>query len=99
MTEVRHAAWIAMGSALLIAACSPPLAATPTAVPSKPAATQAAPAGAAAPTTAPAEKTGPAPAATAAAAADDELGKIRTQYYEAAKREGKVVIHGGGSPD
>src|SRR4051794_1831771 len=96
MLKVRRATWIAVAYALLLAACSPPLATTPTAVPQKPAATQPAPAAASAPTTAEAPKP---VAATAAPAADDEVGKVRALYYEAAKREGKVVIYGGGSPD
>jgi iron(III) transport system substrate-binding protein len=98
MLKVRRAPWIAVGYALLLAACSPPLATTPTAASQKPSPTQPAPAAASAPTSAPAPK----PAATsgsAVSATDDELGKVRRLYYEAAKPEGKLVIYGGGSPD
>jgi iron(III) transport system substrate-binding protein len=98
MLEIRRAAWIVAGSALLLAACSPPVAPTPTAAPQKPAATQAAPAATSAPTSAPAPKAA-ATTAPATSAPDDELAKPRSQYYEAAKREGKLVIYGGGSPE
>jgi iron(III) transport system substrate-binding protein len=95
MLKVRRAAWITVGYAFLLAACSPPLATTPTAAPQKPAATQPAPAAASAPTAAEAPK----PGAATAAPADDEVGKVRALYYEAAKQEGKLVIYGGGSPE
>jgi len=64
---------------LVLAACQPPLAATPTAAPAAPAAPAA---GQAAPTAKPGD-----PLA-------DAIGK----YYEAAKREGKLVIYGVGNP-
>jgi iron(III) transport system substrate-binding protein len=84
------------GLALVMAACSPPLAATPTAAPkpttaAAPAASEAKPA-AVAPTAAPAAK---APASQS----NDEITKIRGQYYEAAKAEGKLVIYGAGPPE
>src|SRR5215203_7155922 len=92
MLKVRRATWIAVGYALLLAACSPPLATTPTAAPQKPAASQSAPAAASAPTRAEAPK-------PVAPAADDDVAKVKALYYDAAKREAKLVIYGGGSPD
>jgi iron(III) transport system substrate-binding protein len=86
------------GLALVTAACSPPLAATPTAAPTaapKPT-TAAAPAEAAKP--AAAQPTA-APAAKAASPAEDEIAKLRSQYYDAAKTEGKLVIYGVGPPE
>jgi iron(III) transport system substrate-binding protein len=64
--------------ALGVAACSPPLAATPTAAPQA--------------------STGQAtaPAAAAAAASDKAVGAA-AQYYEAAKKEGKLVVYGVGT--
>jgi iron(III) transport system substrate-binding protein len=93
-----------------VAACSPPLAATPTAAPTSPPAPTAAPkpttaaAPAAAATSAPAaaQPTAAAAAKPAAAAAatgtsasnlDAAIGK----YYEAAKKEGKLVLYGVGT--
>lgn len=93
MLGVRLVALIAIGQALLLAACSPPLATAPTAAPQKPAATQAAP------TTASEPKPAAATAAPAAGAPDDEVAKVKALYYEAARREGKLVIYGGGAPD
>ncbi|MFN0074035.1 MAG: ABC transporter substrate-binding protein [Chloroflexota bacterium] len=89
------------GFALLMAACSPPLAATPTAAPTVPAkpTTAAAPAGGE--TAKPAATTAaaaPVPK-TAASPADEEIAKIRAQYFEAAKSEGKLVIYGVGPPE
>jgi iron(III) transport system substrate-binding protein len=86
------------GLALVMAACSPPLAATPTAAPRaapKPT-TASAPAEAAKP--AAAQPTA-APAAKAASPAEDEIAKLRSQYYDAAKTEGKLVIYGVGPPE
>jgi iron(III) transport system substrate-binding protein len=86
------------GLALVMAACSPPLAATPTAAPTaapKPT-TASAPAEAAKP--AAAQPTA-APAAKAASPAEDEIAKLRSQYYDAAKTEGKLVIYGVGPPE
>ena len=76
---------------LCLAACSPPLAATPT----------SAPAAAAQPTTAPVAKptTAPtgAPAPTAATSGDPQLDAAIAQYYDAAKKEGKLVVYGVGN--
>jgi iron(III) transport system substrate-binding protein len=101
MITKRQVGAVLTGLALVTAACSPPLAATPTAAPTaapKPT-TAAAPAGgqaakpaAAAPTTAPAAK-------APTSAASDEIAKIRGLYYEAAKAEGKLIIYGAGPPE
>jgi iron(III) transport system substrate-binding protein len=93
--------------AVILAACNPPLAATPTAAPTvapKPAAAPttaptAAPKPAAAATTAPAVAA-PAPTTAATAAAKpaaDPLKAIVDKYYEAAKKEGKLVLYGVGN--
>ena len=96
MIAQRQLGAIVLGLALVTAACSPPLAATPTAAPTAapkpttaPAASEAKPAQ---PTAAPAAK-------TASNAAADEIAKIRGQYYEAARAEGKLVIYGVGPPE
>src|SRR5439155_21537407 len=80
--------------AVAMAACNPPLAATPTAAPPAAAPTVApAPkpttAPAAAATTAPAPTTAPAAAAKPA----DPLQAVVDKYYEAAKKEGKRVLY------
>ncbi|HEY3060016.1 MAG TPA: extracellular solute-binding protein, partial [Chloroflexota bacterium] len=102
-----------------LAACNPPLAATPTTAPAAPttapaaaatpttapaaaattapaAAPTAAPAAAAKPTTAPAA---PAPTTAPAAAAKptDTFQAIADKYYDAAKKEGKLVLYGVGN--
>lgn len=87
--------------AVILAACNPPLAATPTAAPpaaAPTAAPTAAPKPAAAPTTAPAVAA-PAPTTAPAAAkpAADPLQAITDKYYEAAKKEGKLVLYGVGN--
>ena len=67
-----------IATVLVLAACTPPMAATPTAAPpAAPAAQQAA---------APAAKPG------------DPLADAIAKYYDAAKREGKLVIYGVGNP-
>jgi iron(III) transport system substrate-binding protein len=89
------------GFALLTAACSPPLAASPTAAPTAAAkpTTAAAPAGGeAAKPTASAAKDAPA-AKTGGSAADEEIAKIKSEYYDKAKAEGKLVIYGVGNPE
>src|SRR5215207_5639699 len=94
--------------ALLLVACNPPLATpTPTAAPAKPTAAPAptvAPttAAAAAPTTAaataaPTAQAGAGTAAKAGRSPDDEITDIRNRYYDAAKREGKLIIYGAGN--
>src|SRR5207247_5671027 len=98
--------------AVAMAACNPPLAATPTAAPpaAAPTAAPAAPkpttAPAAAATTAPAADAKPttaaaAPAPTTAPAAAakpaDPLQAVVGKYYEAAKKEGKLVLYGVGN--
>jgi iron(III) transport system substrate-binding protein len=70
--------------ALGLAACNPPLAPTPTAAPP-------------APTAAPVATTASAPTA-AAAAADKAVQSATEKYYDAAKKEGKLVIYGVGNP-
>src|SRR5688500_5487166 len=70
---------LTIGFAVVLVACQPPLAATPTAAPAKPAAPAA---------------QQPAPAAKAG----DPLGDAINKYYEAAKKEGKLVIYGVGNP-
>ncbi len=100
--------------AVAMAACNPPLAATPTAAPAaaaptaapaapKPTTTPAAaattaPAAAAKPTTA-AAAPAPAPTTAPAAAAKpaDPLQAVVDKYYEAAKKEGKLVLYGVGN--
>lgn len=79
-----------------LAACSPPLASSPTAVPKPPAAPTAA-----APPVAPAAnaaKTEAAPAQPAAksavSASEQAIANAKAKYYEAAQKEGKVVIYG-----
>ena len=67
-----------IATVLVLAACTPPMAATPTAAPPPaPAAQQAA---------APAAKPG------------DPLADAITKYYDAAKREGKLVLYGVSGP-
>ncbi len=89
-----------------LAACNPPLAATPTAAPAAPTSAPAAKpttAPAAAATTAPAaaNPTAAAPAPTTAAAAAattaDPLQSVIDKYYEPAKKEGKLVLYGVGN--
>jgi iron(III) transport system substrate-binding protein len=91
---------LSLVTVVAVAACSPPLAATPTAAPPAPA-----PTAAPKPTTAPAAPaattaSAPAPAVAAAAptqssnsALDQAIGK----YYDAAKAEGKLVLYGVGN--
>src|SRR5215204_897276 len=68
-----------IATVLVLAACTPPMAATPTAAPpAAPAAQQA--------------------AAPAAAKPGDPLADAIGKYYDAAKREGKLVIYGVGNP-
>ncbi|MFN0070458.1 MAG: ABC transporter substrate-binding protein [Chloroflexota bacterium] len=86
--------WLGMSLLLTVslAGCSPPLAASPTAAPAKPAPPTSAPA-------APSKAEAPAkPAETPAApkAAADPLDESRAKYYEAAKAEGKLVLYGVG---
>ena len=98
MSLKRQIGVLFTGLALVTAACSPPLAATPTAAPTAApkTTTAAAPAEAAKP--AAAQPTA-APAAKAASPAEDEIAKLRSQYYDAAKNEGKLVIYGVGPPE
>lgn len=99
MNGKRQIGAMLMGFALLMAACNPPLAATPTVAPipaAKPT-TAAAPAGSetakpGAASAAPAAKTG-------GSTADDEIAKIKAQYHDAAKAEGKLIIYGVGPPE
>jgi len=74
-----------------LVACSPPLAATPTAAPTTPPAPTAAPK----PTAPAGQPTAAAAAATTTSASnlDAAIGK----YYEAAKKEGKLVVYGVGT--
>jgi iron(III) transport system substrate-binding protein len=93
------------GLAVLMAACSPPLAATPTSAPAKPAeAAKPAAAGSPAAVASPGAAASPAAVAPGAdsgssAAAEAEIAKIKAQYYDAAKAEGKLVIYGVGNPE
>jgi len=85
-----------------LTACSPPLAATPTAAPAAPAAapqpTTAPAAAAAKPTTAPGAPGVPAPTtAPAAQSSNSALDAATGKYYEAAKKEGKLVLYGVGN--
>jgi iron(III) transport system substrate-binding protein len=89
-----------------LAACSPPLAATPTAAPTTPPAPTAAPkpttaAAPAAATTAPAAAAQPTAAAAAAVApatgSASSLDAAIAKYYDAAKKEGKLVVYGVGT--
>jgi iron(III) transport system substrate-binding protein len=89
-----------------LAACSPPLAATPTAAPTTPPAPTAAPkpttaAAPAAATTAPAAAAQPTAAAAAAVApatgSASSLDAAIAEYYDAAKKEGKLVVYGVGT--
>jgi iron(III) transport system substrate-binding protein len=92
--------------AIGLAACSPPLAATPTAAPTAPAApaqskptTAAAPAGpttgtAAQPTLAAGASTS---AGTSATTSANNLDAAIAKYYDAAKKEGKLVVYGVGT--
>ncbi len=73
-----------VAATLWLAACSPPLAATPT----------SAPAAAAKPTTAPAGTTG----AGASTSNDPQLDAAIANYYDLAKQEGKLVVYGVGPP-
>jgi ABC-type Fe3+ transport system substrate-binding protein len=84
-----------------LAACNPPLAATPTAAPPPTTAPTAAPKPTAAPTVAQAT-TAPAAAAptsapTVAVKPADPLQPMIDKYYEAAKKEGKLVLYGVGN--
>src|SRR5262245_27450151 len=86
-----------------LAACNPPLAATPTAAPPPPPTT--APTAAPKPTAAPAvaqATTAPAAAAptsapTVAVKPADPLQPMIDKYYEAARKEGKLVLYGVGN--
>jgi iron(III) transport system substrate-binding protein len=89
-----------------LAACSPPLAATPTAAPTTPPAPTAAPkpttaAAPAAATTAPAAAAQPTAAAAAAVppatGSASSLDAAIAKYYDAAKKEGKLVVYGVGT--
>ena len=90
-----------------IAACSPPLAATPTAAPPAPTAapkpTTAAPTSAPAttaaakPTSAPAAAAAPTVAVAATQSTNSALDAAAGKYYEAAKAEGKLVLYGVGN--
>jgi iron(III) transport system substrate-binding protein len=73
---------------LALAGCSPPIAASPTAVPAKAAPPTSVPA-------APAQQK-PADPPVAKSAAEDPLADARAQYYDAAKAEGKLVLYGVG---
>jgi iron(III) transport system substrate-binding protein len=99
MIVKRHIGPILTGFALLMAACSPPLAATPTAVPAKPTEAAAKPAAAGSPSAAASPVAAVPAAQSGGATADAEIAKIRTQYYDAAKGEGKLVIYGVGPPE
>jgi iron(III) transport system substrate-binding protein len=84
-----------------LAACNPPLAATPTAAPPPTTAPTAAPKPTAAPTvvqatTAPAAAA-PTSAPTVAVKPADPLQPMIDKYYEAAKKEGKLVLYGVGN--
>src|SRR5262249_11889965 len=87
--------------ALGVAACNPPLAAQPTAAP--PAAPTVAPtvvptvAPAAKPTAAPAAAPAPTAPQAVAAKSADPLQPAIDKYYEAAKKEGKLVLYGVGN--
>jgi iron(III) transport system substrate-binding protein len=85
--------FIVAGMVLAIAACSPPLAATPTSAPAA-APTSAPPAAPAGATAQPASGG----AATTGTAAADPLADVTAKYYDAAKQEGALVIYGSG-PD
>ena len=93
------------GGALVVVgltACSPPLAATPTTAPAPPAAPTTAPAAAAAakPTTAPAAAgapAAPAPTSAPAQSSNSAIDAATGKYYEAAKKEGKLVLYGVGN--
>src|SRR6266508_1999376 len=76
-----------------LAACNPPLAATRTTAPAPP---TTAPAAAAKPTTAPAAAA-PTTAPAAAAKPTDNFQAVADKYYEAAKKEGKLVLYGVGN--
>ena len=78
-------------AALVLGACSPPMAATPTAAPTSAPKTgeQAKPAGAT-PSTA---------GSAAATAGTDTVTATMARYYEAAKTEPKLVIYGAGPPE
>src|SRR5215212_6612031 len=108
MVEKRHIGTLLTSVTLLLAACSPPLAATPTTAAAKP--TTAAPAAAspgseaakpaASPAGSPAAAAGAAPAASSTSGtADAEIAKLKAQYYDAAKAEGKLVIYGVGNAE
>jgi ABC-type Fe3+ transport system substrate-binding protein len=98
-------------AAVALAACSPPLAATPTSAPPpaaapptaaaapKPTTAAAAPAPPAAPATTAPAAAAPQPTAAAAAPAgsDPALDAAIAKYYDAAKKEGKLVIYGVGN--
>lgn len=82
---------------LVVVACTPPLAPAPTAAPPPPAA---------APTTAPAKAApaaaqataAPAKPAATASASQQALADATAKYYEAAKKEGKLVIYQADTP-
>lgn len=73
--------------AMWLAACSPPLASTPTTAPQPPAAPTTSPAKPAAAPAQPTEKSAVSPS-------EQALADARAKYYEAAQKEGKVVIYG-----
>src|SRR6476660_5088264 len=78
-----------------LTACSPPLAATPAAAPQP---TTAPAAAAAKPTTVPGAPGVPAPTtAPAAQSSNSALDAATGKYYEAAKKEGKLVLYGVGN--
>src|SRR3989442_370169 len=87
--------------AIVLAGCNPPLAPTPTAAPV--AAPTIAPTAAPKPTTAAAQATSaPAPPAPTVAPTvvpkpADPLQAVIDKYYEAAKKEGKLVLYGVGN--
>jgi iron(III) transport system substrate-binding protein len=86
---------------LALAACSPPLAATPTQAPAA-APTSAAPTSAPAKpaaTTAPAGSAAtPAAASVSTPSSSSSLDAAIARYYDAAKQEGKLVVYGVGTP-
>ena len=76
---------------VLLSACAPPLAATPSPTSAKPAAPPTS-------TPAPAAKVEapPKPAEAVAANATDPLAAVTAKYYQAARAEGKLVLYGVG---
>src|SRR5690349_8277716 len=100
-----------LGCLLLVGtvACNPPLAATPTAAPPPPTAAaaaattapaapaQGAPASATAAPAAPAQAAAPTSAPAAPAGGDPDVVAATAKYYDAAKKEGKLVLYGVGN--